>query len=447
MTRSGLKRGSAAANTVAPEAAPAGTAAAIPASKNASSASSNKRAKTSTAAAPEAAKKVAAAPPAAATVVAAPAIPAAALKEDYSSTSPTPPPATVVAAPPPAPKEEPEATQAAAAPSTTTTTPAALPPSDDPVTAAVVAAAVAAAAVELANAAPAAAPAADDTSSVPAAGAPSPPLTVAASATTTKPAAASSRAPRAAASSATAAAHPLQLQQQSNEQWVTNFDHCLFQLLAHKVETGNYHVPKDHELHPWMLFLKREFKQHCQGGGGVTSPPCLLTDRQVKVLEFLHVPLTSRGDEHWNRFYDLLQDYKERHGHVLVPRLCEVPGLGDWVTDQRRQYKAWKQGQVSQLSQERREKLERLGACVVTGWLAAVALGTFVVVEVSLVFLTPMSSYSIPPLSLSSQALRGRSGTVRNGNCDFRNCSISKKSMAIARSHNITKKTRHWGSG
>jgi Helicase associated domain len=78
------------------------------------------------------------------------------------------------------------------------------------------------------------------------------------------------------------------------------------------------------------------------------------------------VPLTSRGEEHWNRFYELLRQYQQMHGHVLVPRLCEIPGLGDWVTDQRRQYKSWKQGQQSQLTPERREKLEQLGACRVT---------------------------------------------------------------------------------
>jgi len=44
-----------------------------------------------------------------------------------------------------------------------------------------------------------------------------------------------------------------------------------------------------------------------------------------------------------------------------VPRICETPGLGDWVTDQRRQHKAWKAGKASQLTTERRTKLEELG--------------------------------------------------------------------------------------
>jgi hypothetical protein len=148
-----------------------------------------------------------------------------------------------------------------------------------------------------------------------------------------------------------------------------NFDHFLFQLLAYKAARDNYHVNKDEqpELHAWLMHVKREYKKHMQAKypeeatEDTPSTPCELTATQIQVLEMLHVPLTNRGGDHWNRFYDLLKQYGERHGHILVPRLCEVPGLGDWVTDQRRQYKAWSQGQSTQLSQERREKLEAIG--------------------------------------------------------------------------------------
>jgi hypothetical protein len=136
------------------------------------------------------------------------------------------------------------------------------------------------------------------------------------------------------------------------------FDHFLFRLLAFKADAGNYQVLKEEhpDLHNWLQCLKYEYKQFIR-----EPESSQLTALQIKVLESLHCPLTSRGDDHWNRFFDLLNQYKEVHGHVLVPRLCEIPGLGDWVTDQRRQYKSWKQGQSSQLSKERREKLEALG--------------------------------------------------------------------------------------
>jgi hypothetical protein len=136
------------------------------------------------------------------------------------------------------------------------------------------------------------------------------------------------------------------------------FNDYIFQLLFFKANNNNFHVTKEEDanVHAFLQHLKKEYKAYASD-----SATSVLTPEQMKVLEFLHVPLTSRGDDHWNRFFELLQQYGERHGHVLVPRLCEVPGLGDWVTDQRRQYKAWHQGQPSQLTKERREKLQGIG--------------------------------------------------------------------------------------
>jgi hypothetical protein len=138
-----------------------------------------------------------------------------------------------------------------------------------------------------------------------------------------------------------------------------HFDHFLFYLLLLRAESNNPGLTICKEEYPllyaWIQNVKKEYKLYMNH-----SPQCQLTSQQVMVLESLHVPLTSRGDDHWNRFYELLVQYRNRHGHVLVPRLCEIPGLGDWVTDQRRQYKAKHQGQPSQMTTSRQEMLEDL---------------------------------------------------------------------------------------
>lgn len=165
----------------------------------------------------------------------------------------------------------------------------------------------------------------------------------------------------------------------------SHFDNFLFQLLAFRVANGNFHVNREKHpaLHIWMQALKKEYKLYSspQTDSTEKSDPMetstanvaetestssqtvtsKLTDQQVAVLEFYHIPLTSRGDDHWTRFYNLLVQYKERHGHCLVPRLCEVPGLGDWVTDQRRQRKQKAIGQSNQLTDEREKLLDQLG--------------------------------------------------------------------------------------
>jgi Helicase associated domain len=146
-----------------------------------------------------------------------------------------------------------------------------------------------------------------------------------------------------------------------------HFDHFLFQLLMYKAENNTYNVQQDEypELHTWMGNLKKMYKQYAAFADGPHAGSLkrgmTCTVAQIKVLESLHIPLTSRGNSHWNRFYDLLWQYKDQHGHVLVPRVCEIPGLGDWVTDQRRQYKLLKEGKVSQMNKERRDKLACLG--------------------------------------------------------------------------------------
>ena len=78
------------------------------------------------------------------------------------------------------------------------------------------------------------------------------------------------------------------------------FNHFLFKIIAFKAERGNYQISKEEfpELHNWMQSLKREYKHHT-----MDPATCSLTEEQLKVLEFLHIPVTSRGDDHWNRFY------------------------------------------------------------------------------------------------------------------------------------------------
>ena len=138
-----------------------------------------------------------------------------------------------------------------------------------------------------------------------------------------------------------------------------HFDHFLFYLLVVRAESENpaQTICKEEypQLYAWIQNVKKEYKLYVN-----QAPNCQLTSQQVLVLESLHVPLTSRGDDHWNRYYEFLVQYRNRHGHVLVPRLCEIPGLGDWVTDQRRQYKAKQQGQASQMTAARQELLEEL---------------------------------------------------------------------------------------
>jgi hypothetical protein len=146
-----------------------------------------------------------------------------------------------------------------------------------------------------------------------------------------------------------------------------SFDHFLFQLPSYKANTGNYHVAKEEhpDLHAWIAYLKREYKAFAtaveENECAFSHTSALTPEQMMKVLESLQVPLTLRGDEHWNRFYEMLVEYKDRHGHALVPQLCEVPGLGDWVHRPAASVQSCQQGESSQLSEQRKRKLADLG--------------------------------------------------------------------------------------
>lgn len=79
-------------------------------------------------------------------------------------------------------------------------------------------------------------------------------------------------------------------------------------------------------LYKWIVQLRKDYKARERDPSEST-----LTEEQISVLESVRFAFTTRGEEHWQKNYDKLKEYREDHGHVLVPRQCEIPGLGDWV--------------------------------------------------------------------------------------------------------------------
>jgi hypothetical protein len=98
------------------------------------------------------------------------------------------------------------------------------------------------------------------------------------------------------------------------------------------VEHGNVNVKstdeKYQDLYKWIVQLRKDYKNRERNPE--QSP---LTDDQINVLESIRFAFTTRGEEHWQKNYEKLKEYKSDHGHVLVPRQCEIPGLGDWVSE------------------------------------------------------------------------------------------------------------------
>lgn len=153
-----------------------------------------------------------------------------------------------------------------------------------------------------------------------------------------------------------------------------HFDHFLFHLLSYRAQTQSFVVTnrESPELHKFTMFLKHEYRKHqiTAPQEFATNATSLLSAAQFEVLQDIGVPLVTRkaravDDERWQRYYVMLQEFQLEHGHTLVPQ--STPKLGEWVKEQRQQYRAsWLPPKGSAkartgLSRERQEKLEKLG--------------------------------------------------------------------------------------
>lgn len=59
--------------------------------------------------------------------------------------------------------------------------------------------------------------------------------------------------------------------------------------------------------------------------------------------------------------YQELKEYKARNGDCNVPMRKDQPRLGEWVGQQRKAYKLKKEGKQSAMTDERMEKLNKIG--------------------------------------------------------------------------------------
>lgn len=136
----------------------------------------------------------------------------------------------------------------------------------------------------------------------------------------------------------------------------------LYDLLAFKVKNGHMNIkfnPADEtikNLYHWCQNQRKHYRQLAVGKGS------LLNAERVKILECIGFQWNLRGDTFWNQQLEALKNYKEEFGDTMVPRRWErSKRLGEWVTDQRRQYKFKSVGKLSLLTDDRQKKLDEIG--------------------------------------------------------------------------------------
>eukprot|EP00816_Leptocylindrus_hargravesii_P003045 CAMPEP_0196819734 /NCGR_PEP_ID=MMETSP1362-20130617/71927_1 /TAXON_ID=163516 /ORGANISM="Leptocylindrus danicus, Strain CCMP1856" /LENGTH=591 /DNA_ID=CAMNT_0042198315 /DNA_START=74 /DNA_END=1849 /DNA_ORIENTATION=- len=138
-----------------------------------------------------------------------------------------------------------------------------------------------------------------------------------------------------------------------------SFEERMVELRQYRAEHGNIMVPLKYstnpQLGPWIMNQRIQYRLFKEG------KPSTMNNNRVALLEAEGMVWELKGDN-WEKRLTELKAYKLRHGDCKVPsRYPDNPQLGQWVTNQRRQYKLLMQGKKSFMSQRQVHELESLG--------------------------------------------------------------------------------------
>jgi len=147
------------------------------------------------------------------------------------------------------------------------------------------------------------------------------------------------------------------------EQWVRRYH----ELKAYKEANGHCNVPKRYADNPALgtwVSNQRSLRRIMLEG-----KPSHMTPDRIQLLEDLgfdwHPPAgpNAKQEEQWRQRCRELEAYKAEFGHCRVPtkNFPSNPALGQWVNDQRRQYRLMKQGKPSSMTEERVRILSDIG--------------------------------------------------------------------------------------
>ena len=120
----------------------------------------------------------------------------------------------------------------------------------------------------------------------------------------------------------------------------------------------------DPELARWAKRQRYHYKQFQQLVKGVRRPgqkPCQMTPERIEALNAIGFCWDTH-EEIWEERFKQLQEFGRVYGHLNVPSGPRgIPALATWIKGQRRQYKLKKNGKSHSITEERIERLTKVG--------------------------------------------------------------------------------------
>jgi hypothetical protein len=110
-------------------------------------------------------------------------------------------------------------------------------------------------------------------------------------------------------------------------------------------------------LGQWVVRQRFLYRQHPIG-----EAKSSLSEERIRLLNDLNFQWVTRSEEIWNERMSELREFKQHHGHVLVPRnYPNNPQLSSWVATQRKNYNRRLDGKSSPLTMTRVKELDEIG--------------------------------------------------------------------------------------
>lgn len=147
-----------------------------------------------------------------------------------------------------------------------------------------------------------------------------------------------------------------------------SWEERLEQLRQFKAQHGHLKVPTQHpELGQFTSKMRRECREFTDGKPDMKISADTMRKRIADLTELgfvfqagkrLNLP-PKRLQKNWDQRFEELVQYKEVHGHCVVPQ--STPGLGEWVHRQRKDYKALRADKPTRMTAARAIKLQEVG--------------------------------------------------------------------------------------
>jgi len=134
----------------------------------------------------------------------------------------------------------------------------------------------------------------------------------------------------------------------------------LAQLREYKAEYGNCLVPRSYsansQLGAWVHYQRQQYRLLQKGKRSQ------MTIERADILHAEGFVWNVQGHRPWEERLEELRAFKSQHGSCLVPvKYSPNPQLGNWVHNQRKEYKSLQEKKKSALTQDRIRILEREG--------------------------------------------------------------------------------------